>query len=446
MLRGSPGLRVEGVSIDSRTIEPGQLFLALRGDKYDGFDFIGEALARGASVVMSERDPLPGTWPEAAGRALIRVGDSNNALCDLARGYRSQLKPAVVAITGSNGKTTTKELVGMLLGKKLKTVVAPASYNNRIGVSLTVLRINQDDRAAVFELGMNHRGEIKELGEICRPGMGVVLNVGSAHIGFLGSLEEIASEKAGLLDTLEGEKIAVLNNDDERVKKMREKAPGRVIGFGLRAGAEVRAQNPNFSAGGVEFELSYFSRRCAMVSPLPGRHNLYNLLAALAVAGHFGLTLAEMKEGVSRVALPPMRMEEVRIRGATVINDAYNANPVSMRSALSAWRLMPVSGRRILVSGDMNELGDFAPREHRIWGKELGRSGLDCLVFVGPLSAEAARSAAEEGFPRENIFASDRIGPAAEYINKIMESGDSVLLKGSRVMELERIIEVISRQ
>lgn len=441
MLQGGPDRRVTGVSIDSRIILPGELFLALKGKNFDGYNFAGEALGKGASGVIMERDPPPGGWPGGSGRALIRVDNAEKALTNLARGYRSQLNPAVIAITGSNGKTTTKDLVGQLLGTKLKTVVAPASYNNRIGVSLTVLRIRKGDQAAVFELGMNRRGEIRELGAICRPRIGVILNVGPAHIGFLGSLEEIASEKAELLKTMEKEKTAVLNSDDGKVRKMGETAPGPVIRFGLNPPAEVRAANPVFSGGGVEFDLYFFSKKYRMTSPLPGLHNLYNLLAALAVARQFGLSLDQMQKAVSQATLPRMRMETIGIRGATIINDAYNANPVSMRAALAAWLQRPVPGRRIMVSGDMNELGDFARREHRSWGRELGKAGLDYLIFVGPWSGESARAAAEEGFPRNKILVTDKREAAAEYLKETLVAGDSVLLKGSRLMVLETIVD-----
>lgn len=445
LLRGDPGLRVRGVSIDSRTVRPGELFIALPGRNFDGHDYIGVAFKKKAAAVILER--VPERQPSMTeAKAIIQVESSERALIGLARRYRAGLDLRVIAITGSNGKTTTKNLIGHLLGTMLETMVAPASYNNRLGVSLTVLKIEKTHRAAVFELGMNRPGEILELGRLCRPQIGVILNVGPAHIGFLGGLEEVGRAKAELLNALEGEKVAVLNYDDPRVKAMAGFAPGPVVGFGIESPAPVRAVDVDCSGSHSEFDLSLFGRRARMRAPLPGLHNLYNLLAALAVAHHFGLTLRQMRDAVERVTLPPMRMEAVGFKGAVLINDAYNANPASMRAALAAWLQMPVPGRRFMVSGDMKELGDFAESEHFAWGKELGGAGVDYLVFVGELSRHGARGAVERGFPPERILTADGLQTAVEFLEKMVREGDGVLLKGSRAMGLEGIVGKLGLQ
>ncbi len=442
LLEGDPAARVRGIGIDSRKILPGEFFLALPGRNFDGHDYAGQALEKGATGLIVEK-PWKRKPSEPEPAAVIRVEKTEKALGDLARGCRALLRPRVVAVTGSNGKTTTKNLIGTLLNLKFKTAVAPASYNNRIGVSLTVLGLEKSHQAAVFELGMNRPGEIDELGRICRPQIGVVLNVGPAHLGRFGGLDRVGRAKAELLGTLEGEKVAFLNYDDPRVKAMEEEAPGPVVGFAIDSPAPVRALDPVACGGRLEFALLISGRKARLRSPWPGRHNLYNLLAALAVADHFGVSLRRMKEAVEKAALPPMRLEAVEIGGILVINDAYNANPASMRAALAAWLEMEVPGKRIAVSGDMLELGDFAEDEHFAWGEELGEAGLDYLVFIGEFSLPAARGALEKDFPEEKILVALDLPSVAGFIKERVGEGDSILLKGSRAMGLEGLVDLL---
>ncbi len=442
--RGDPEGTASGVAIDSRTIRPGEIFLALAGGRYDGHDYAAAALDSGAAGVILSR-PAAEIERREGEFALIRVGAGLPALAGLARGYRRLFSPAAIAVTGSNGKTTTKNLIGLFLGEDRATLTAPASYNNLIGVSLTILRLSGTDRAAVFELGTNHPGEIGELARLCRPSRAVITNIGPAHLGRFGSLEAVAAEKGQVLEALEGEKTTFLNTDDPRAAALAGRAPGEVIGFGLEPPARVRALDIRRRPGGVSFRATLRGGELPIEAPLPGRHNILNLLAALAVGDHFGVDPEAMRQAALKAALPPGRMERIRLGGAEVINDAYNANPVSMTAALAAWLEMDCPGRRILVSGDMNELGDFSEAAHREWGERLSGSGLDTLIFLGPLSRAAAEAARATG-GTVRVETVDDCREAAEILNAIVRPGDSVLLKGSRKMGLEEIVEILRSQ
>lgn len=440
--RGDPEAEASGIAIDSRSIRPGEIFLALAGERYDGHDYAAAALDSGAAGVVLSR-PVEEIDRRGGEFALIRVRDPLPALAGLARGYRALFGPAAIAVTGSNGKTTTKNLIGLFLGRARQTLTAPASFNNLIGVSLTILRMSGRDRAAVFELGTNHPGEIGELARLCRPSLAVITNIGPAHIGRFGSLEALAAEKAGVLDCLEGEKTAFLNTDDPRTAALAGRAPGEVIGFGLRSPARVRALGVRSFPGGVSFRATLRGGELPIEAPLPGRHNILNLLAALAVGDHFGVDPGAMRAAALEAVLPPGRLERMALGGVEFVNDAYNANPASMAAALETWLEMDCPGRRILVSGDMNELGDFSEAAHREWGERLSGSGLDTLIFLGPKSRAAAAAArAVPSAPR--VETADDCRRAAKILKEIVRPGDSVLLKGSRKMGLEEIVEIMS--
>ncbi len=440
LLAGSLETPAVGVSVDSRSLAPGDLFVALSGGERDGHSFVADAFWRGASGALVSR-PVPGVEAAPPPGFLIRVGDGMEALVSLARNWRRNLAVKVAAVTGSNGKTTTKDLAGRFLAARYRVAVAPRSYNNLLGVSLSLLRIKPDDEIAVLELGMNRPGEIAALGELCRPEIGLILNVGPAHLGFFPGLDEIAQAKGELLGVLEGEALAVLNLDDPLVAGLAAGFSGRVAGFGLRPPASFRAEGAVFGPEGVEFEFVHPGGSCRLRSPLPGLHNLYNCLAALTAAVLLGVEEEKLAAALAGAVLPPLRMEKKEIGGIEVILDAYNANPASMRAALAGWLGLPVEGERIFVSGDMAELGEFSLSEHQRWGRELASSKIDRLVFVGELSAAAAAAAEDEGFALQRIHRAAGCREAAELIRKFARPGDSVLVKGSRVMALEKIAD-----
>ena len=443
------GIAVRGAAIDSRAVQPGDLFFALRGGRCDGHDFLPEAFRRGAAAAVVERSPSR-LGASVRSRPLLVVADAEEALVRIARSYRPTLSLLAAAVTGSNGKTTTKTLLGALLGTAMKTLISPRSYNNRLGVSLTVLALDRSHRAAVFELGMNHPGEIRELGRICRPAAGAILNVGPAHLGQFATLDAIARAKGELIPALFGRRLLALNIDDPRVARLGRRFSGEAVTFGLSPWAAVRAERIELSVRGAAFDLVLEDSPRRVRSPLPGLHNVYNLLAAAALAVRLGVPRAAIRRALPRLRLPPMRWETFRAGGALIVNDAYNANPASMRAALAAFRALPVSGKRIVVSGDMNELGPFAPREHRRWGAELAEAAFDRLVFVGELSRDAAEGALKAGAGRGSVVRCPDRAAALAALAGAVAAGDAVLIKGSRIMGLdelaERLVERLGRK
>jgi len=442
--RGDPASPAAGVAIDSRTLRPGEIFLALAGERYDGHDYAAAALDSGASGVVLSR-PVEEVERRGGRFALIRVRDSRAALAGLARGYRGLFEPLTIAVTGSNGKTTTKNLIGIFLARDRETLTAPASFNNLIGVSLTILRLSGKERAAVFELGTNRPGEIGELARLCRPSLAVITNIGPAHIGRFGGLDEIAAEKGSVIGELTGEGTVFLNTDDPRTAALAGRVPGEAVGFGFFPPARVRPLDIRSSPRGVSFRATLRGGDLPIEAPLPGRHNILNLLAALAVGDHVGVDPGAMREAALKASLPPGRMERFNLRGFEIINDAYNANPDSMAAALETWLGLDCPGRRIMVSGDMNELGEFSEAAHRGWGEKLGRSGIGTLIFVGPRSRTAAAAARGSG-GTARVETVGNCSEAAELINEVVRPGDSVLLKGSRTTALEEIVEILRIQ
>lgn len=442
--RGDPWTITYGVSIDSRRVRPGEIFLAVAGESYDGHNFAAAALKAGAVGVILSRE-VEAVKRSRENFCLIRVEDTFQALAGLARGYRRLFDLPAIAVTGSNGKTTTKNLIGLFLESLGPVLTAPASYNNLIGVSLTILELAAPQRAVVFELGTNWPGEIRELARLCRPQLAVITNIGPAHLGRFGDLARIAAEKGELIGELEPPGVVFLNTDDPRTAALADRSPGEIIGFGFNPPARVRPLDIRCLPGGVSFRATLRGGELPIEAPIPGRHNILNLLAALAVADYFGVEPAALQAAARRAVLPPGRMERISLGGVEFINDAYNANPASMAAALETWREMECRGRRILVSGDMHELEEFSQPAHRELGERLARSGIDYLIFLGPLSRTAAQ-AAREVSRKERVETADDCSRVGEILKELVRPGDSVLLKGSRKMGMEEIVEIMRNQ
>jgi len=447
---GRDGAR--GVSTDSRSLREGELFVALRGPRFDAHEHVGEALRRGAWGAMVEegawRDgKVNGRASEFPGRAIISVGDTARALGDLAAWHRSRLDIKVIAITGSNGKTTTKEMTASIAGRRWNTHKTEGNFNNLIGLPLTVLGLDETHEAAVLEMGMNRRGEIGRLARIARPDVGVVTNVGPAHLEHLGTLEAVAAAKGELIETLGSGATAVLNADDQRVAALASSFPGRVITFGLGPDAVFRALEIRGGEGGVSFTLSSPSGTGDISLPFPGEHNVRNALAAAAAAFALGAGLDVITEGLAAVRPLPMRFAlHSYLDGIRVVNDAYNANPDSMESALRSLRVMESRGRRAAVLGDMLELGEESPGAHRRLGAAAAASSLDLLVTVGRFAEETARGAVEAGLPREKVVMVPDCGGAADALGVWLGPGDLVLVKGSRGVALEEVLRLLESE
>lgn len=434
-----------GVSTDTRTLTPGQAYLALRGERFDGHDLIDQAIEAGSPLLVVDRPD--GVVERVAGRAaVISVDDALGALQQMAKAYRQRLTGRVVAITGSAGKTTTKALVDAVLRPKFKGTVSPKSFNNHIGVPLTLLAADPTDEYVICEVGTNAPGEIAALGRICQPDIAVITTVGRSHLEGLGGVDGVLREKASLIGQLRDGGIAIVNGDIPGLEQYR-KVTRAFVTFGRAAGCDLRLTKyaPEPDGRGGAFEVN---GRWQYRVPLLGEHNAVNALAAIAVGMHMQLSEIEIAGGLAQAEAPDMRLRVETLGegddAITIINDAYNANPESMTAGLAVLAAQPTKGRRVAVLGDMMELGDAAPELHRELGDAVVDSGIDRVHFVGPLCLFAAESALRQ-WPDQKVHAHAEFNddtPAA--IAASIEPGDTVLVKASRAGGLERIVKAVT--
>lgn len=422
-----------GVSTDTRTLKPGSLFIALKGEKFDGHDYIVRAVDSGAAgVVIGKKDVYV---PERT--TAILVDDPLSAYQRLARFHRQRFSIPVVAITGSNGKTTTKDMVAAVLSSRMKVLKTEANYNNDVGLPLTLLNINKQHEVAVVEMGMRALGEIRRLAEVALPTIGVVTNVGETHIEILGSVENIATAKGELVEIVGNDGLVILNADNPFVRAMEKKTSARLVFFGFEGGADVRAENLVASDRQISFECVSQKGTFPVVVPAPGKHNAYNALAAIAVGLELGLSPAEINSGLESFLPSAMRLHVETFGDYTVINDAYNASPMSMAAAAETLAYI-AKGRKIAVLGDMLELGDVAVDAHRRVGEKLAEEGIQVVVTVGKLAKYIAEAALDSGV--DVTVACQTHDEAQEALRKLMRPGDTILIKGSRGMKMETIL------
>lgn len=424
-----------GYSIDSRTIQPGELFFAVKGEKMDGHDFVRQAIERGAiaAVVSRHRQPrLPSNLP------LVEVDDTLLALQSLATSVRRLWGKPLVGVTGSAGKTTTKEAIAHVLASRLRVHKSEGNFNNHFGLPLMLLKLQPEHDIAVIEMGMSHAGEITALAKIAQPEIGVVTNVAPVHLEFFDSLAGIARAKYELIASLPGSGTAVLNADDEYVSQFGRDFRGKVIKYGLSPTAAVRAENVE-SRGeqGSAFDIVAGSARQRAVLPLVGSHNILNGLAAVAVALNHGFTLSGATAALSTLEAADQRGQVVRLGNITVINDCYNSNPKALAAMVDALSTMPAK-RRIVVAGEMLELGPAGLDMHRASGRYLAEKGIDVLLGVRGL-AEHMVAGAHGTRTRAHFFRTPE--DAGEWLASHTSDGDVVLLKASRGVKLERALE-----
>jgi len=440
---GEQEAEIRTISTDSRTLKKGDFFIALKGENFDGHNFLREAREKGAKGAVIKKDS--GLRTQNSEFIIIKVESPLQALQDLAGYYRNKFSIPIIAITGSNGKTTVKEMLGQILSKKYSVLKAPASYNNEVGLPLTLLNLSHLKQVAILEIGTNAPGEVRRLTQISRPTLGVITNVGEAHSGFLGSQEEIAQEKSELFTCLRSEDKAVLNEDDPLVRRMKGKIEAQVVTYGIEEKSDFRAERIKDRGESLEFSL----KEVDINLPLPGFCNIYNALAASATAHVLGVSLNLIKEGLESFPGMDLRMEIVSLGGLKIINDAYNANPTSVKASLLSLKniaeksTLNKQGRKIAVLGDMLELGEESFFFHQEIGKFVRRT-VDFLLTVGNLSKIIARSALEEGLKEDKVFICQNNREAAERLLKIAEPGDTLLIKGSRKMKMEEIVNVLS--
>jgi|Deesub1362A_J573_1020465.scaffolds.fasta_scaffold00134_50 UDP-N-acetylmuramoyl-tripeptide--D-alanyl-D-alanine ligase len=422
-----------GVSIDSRTISEGELFFALRGERFDGHRFVTEALKKGGGAVVEEE---PDVLPE--GRVVIKVRDTLRALQDLAHFYRKRLRARVVAITGSNGKTTTKEMAYTILSKRFVCERNEGNLNNHIGLPLSILRLSPEVEVVVLEMGMNAKGEIRRLCEIGMPEYGVVTNIGPAHIGMLGSIEAIRDAK---LEIMEGLRGLIVNADDDLLMDGVRGFKGMMVTFSIKNEGDVMAGDIVRTDRGSRFRLRWRGEGVDVDLPLHGVFNIYNALAASAVGLCLGMKMAEVREGLQSYHAFPMRFDVITEGSLTIINDSYNANPVSMREALNGLVEMKGDRRAVAILGDMHELGDLAEDAHRDIGRMIGDIGIDEFIAIGEMMAHAAQEASTNSGVRVHSFRD--VDEAGAHLRHIIRPDDIILLKGSRIMGMERLLGVI---
>ncbi len=431
---GEPSDTVSVVCTDTRALKAGDFFVALRGENFDAHTFLAEAAKRGAAGAMAAE--IPGDLPP--GFAVILVPDTLSGLQQLAANYRRTLALQVVGLTGSNGKTSTKDLTASVLGEHFQVTKTEGNLNNHIGLPLTLLRARSGDEMGVFEMGMNHPGEIAPLAALAGPDVAIITNIGMAHLEFMGSREAIALEKGMLAEALQPSGTLILSAHDEFTPGIAARTKADVVLAGIGIGEVFASElRPHFS--GTKFRLHADGRSVEAEISVPGEHMVRNAVLAAAAGRVFGLSLEECAAGLSKLRLTKGRLEQKVIRGIQILDDTYNANPDSVGAALRTLSSMPAAGRRIAVLGRMSELGAETERGHRLVGEIAAGEHLDCVISVGEEAHGIADAAWRGGV--EKVVRAESIDEATKAVRELAKPGDVVLIKGSRSAKMERIVE-----
>jgi len=440
-LTGLPETLARRVCTDSRAVRAGDVFFALSGDKFDGHDFLKEVMGKDAAAAVVSRQRLP--VPSLSG-AVIAVADTRQALARFAAEYRKDFKLPTIAVGGSNGKTTTKELVASVLRQKLSTLWSEASFNNDIGVPLTLLRLESHHEAAVFEVGTNHPGEIAPLVAMIQPKFGVITSIGREHLEFFGDVNGVAQEEGWLAELLSTDGKLFINGDANLVDVVAKRTRASVVRVGFGAGNDWRISGARLDEHGVSFNVAAPIRKFSgeYRVNLLGRHQATNATLAIAIGAELGLSEDEIRHGLASCQPPKMRLQFSEVNGVRVLNDAYNANADSMFAALETLHDFPCSGRRIAVLGDMAELGEHKFAAHADIGRKAAELGTIQLVTVGAMASHTAQAARAAGL--SDVTECRDVAEATAALKKIVREGDVILLKASRVMGLERVSESLS--
>ena len=434
-------ISISSISIDSRDIKEKSLYIPIKGEKFDGHLFIEDAFTKGATIALTENKLVSHTEG-----ILIYVKDTKKALMDLATYYRSQFNIPVVAITGSVGKTTTKDLVSAVLSARYKVHKTQGNFNNEIGLPLTIFGMQKDHHVLVVEMGMNHFGEIHNLSKIARPDVAIITNIGVSHIENLGNREGILKAKCEILDGMSEDGLLIVNGADEMLRKV--KVTQTLITYGRHKQHLFFAENIK-SAGmeGISGSFNTPDWTEELVIPGLGEHMIDNALAAIAVAQHLNLTTTEIKAGFKQYKPTKMRMDlQLAKNNVYIINDAYNASPDSMKAALKVLLTVPNIKRRIAILGDMFELGEYAPSLHKDLGQFIGREKIvDFLITVGDISRNIQNGALEYGLSKEKVLHFNNQKDLIDSLKELINPGDLVLVKASRGMELEKTVDEIGK-
>lgn len=439
LLCGDKDLIFDGITTDSRAAKKGVLFIPLVGDKFDAHDFIPAAFDLGASAVLSHKDIEP-----MLGETIIRVDDTRKALGDIARYYKKKYNVPTVAVTGSVGKTTTKDMLYAVMSQKYNTLKTPGNKNNDIGLPLTIFTLEKEHEAAVLEMGMNHFGEIDHLASIAEPDVAVITNIGMSHIENLGSQEGIFKAKMEITNRFTKNNTLIVNGDDKFLSHTKGMGDYKVVYYGINNPEnDVYAKDINDKGiGGIDFTAVVEGKEYKVEVNNAGIHNVYNALAAICTGMEFSIDIEDCIEGIKKCEYTAMRMEISRINGMTVINDCYNASPDSIKAALAVLGTTECK-RKIAILGDVLEMGDFAQKAHYELGKAVVDNGIDVLITAGENAAYIARGAKDNGM--ENVISFEKTLETAEYVKNEVRCGDGLLIKASRGMHFEDIFNTICK-
>ena len=444
LLQGSAAKAFRGVSINSRTIEKEELFVCIQGESFDGHNFLGEAVNKGAAgIILSDPVHLSGNMISGGNSPfVIQSQNTLRALQDLAGYQRTRFPFQVVAVTGTNGKSTTKEMIASIIETKYKTLKTQGNLNNHIGLPLTLLARKPEHEVGVLEMGMSAAGEIKRLAEIAMPDIGVITNISAGHLDQLKTVKDVQAAKGELFDSINKEGTAIVNADDPLVLELAKSLRVKKITYGIAQSSDVQASNiQNEGSSGFTFTAKVFNQKISVKLSQIGYCNIYNALAALATGHSLGISGKDMSRGLENYQQIPQRNEQIHYEGVTLINDAYNANPQSMREALKTLSEFNTQGKRFLIIGDMLELGLLSESAHHELGQEIILSNVDHLVTVGPLASLVAESAKKNPRHPLQIGKFNTHVEAVSYLLRNVEKGDCLLIKGSRGAKMENVIQ-----
>ncbi len=437
LLTGDEDLIINGITTDSRQSAPGALFVPIIGDKFDGHDFFRAAFDQGATAALTQKET-----ELLVGKTIIRVKDTFKALGDIAAYYKAICSIPTVAVTGSVGKTTTKDMLASVLSQKYNTLKTEHSFNNEIGLPLTIFRLEKEHEAIVLEMGMNHFGEIERLASIGKPDVAVITNIGQAHIEHLGSREGIFKAKMEITKLFTEKNTLIVNGDDDLLSTVKGTLPCKIIYYGIKNPEnDVYAEDVrDLGLRGIEFTAVADGERYKIRVNVPGEHNVYNALAAICVGREFGVSMNDITEGIKNFELTEMRMAVEEYNGITIINDCFNASPDSIKAALKVLAKVDCT-RRIAILGDMLEMGGYAEKAHYELGAEVYKSGCDLLLTAGENMKHLARGAKDSGM--KNVVSFDKTLELCSYVKNEIKSGDAALIKASHGMHFEQVYDAV---
>jgi UDP-N-acetylmuramoyl-tripeptide--D-alanyl-D-alanine ligase len=437
---GELSTRINEICTDSRKVMPGSLFIPIKGESFDGHAFIKDCLIKGA--VASLTSEKAHGFDGMEGKAVVKVEDTLKALGDIARYYRSLFDIPLVGITGSVGKTSTKDMIACVLQQKFNILKTSGNFNNHIGLPLSVMNLEKEHEAAVLEMGMSGLGEISYLTRIAKPDIAVITNIGMSHIEKLGSKQNILKAKMEIMEGLPHSGVVILNGDDSLLYGLKGYLKYKTVYYGTEEGLDLQAYNvKTMGESGTCFEVTIGNRDYKIHIPVPGTHNVYNALAAMAVGLQMGVPVESMIKGIASYSSAKMRLDIVNHKGYKVINDAYNASPQSMESAIDVLRDTSEGNRTIAVLGDMLEMGEWAYKAHLGVGKYVASKDINYLVTVGENGKNIASGALEAGIPTERVFSFKDNDEVKKFLEGFVEEGDFILVKGSRGMKMEEIAQ-----